>query len=207
MFKKEVEHLDKEECRINVILYAAAGDSLACARVVNMLYDAAPQTQKSEIASWIRQMDHSLQLAAIFAGRPMMIHGGVDGRHALKRACRAGDADMAQRLLRAGADKHTQYDYKDSALTLASIGGHEQVVEMVLSRGADINWANHLGSSALLEASRVGHKDVVEMLQSRRADVGHRDCRGEACVDARFQKGGPRRDKNVAVERSRYQPE
>eukprot|EP00397_Hematodinium_sp_SG-2012_P044816 GEMP01050142.1.p1 GENE.GEMP01050142.1~~GEMP01050142.1.p1 ORF type:complete len:456 (+),score=99.97 GEMP01050142.1:85-1452(+) len=190
VLKKEEDQLTKEECEINVVLYAAAGEAPALARAIGMLHNAVPRAGKPEITRWIRQV---LCDAARDASKDKMVRtlmrAGVDGSDALGYACLAGDAGAVQGLLNAGVDIHAQYDDGHMALTRASAGGQKDVVEMVLSRGADINWANLSGDSALLQASRAGHTGVVEMLLSRGADVNHRDRRGSSALMLAARKG------------------
>ena len=55
-------------------------------------------------------------------------------------------------------DKRSTYYITQTALHIASDGGHEDVVEVLLAHGADVTKKDEKGFTALMLAIREGHK-------------------------------------------------
>ena len=74
-------------------------------------------------------------------------------------ACRVGDLDEAEALLKQGADIHA---YEDCALIWAAEAGRLDVVKYLVEHGADIHAEDDW---ALRWAALFGHLDVVNYLR------------------------------------------
>ena len=61
------------------------------------------------------------------------------GRRAVGRGARKGDAAAVKKLLDEGVDVNTKFRYDRTALSFAADRGHVDVVKVLLERGADIN--------------------------------------------------------------------
>ena len=59
----------------------------------------------------------------------------------------------------------------DTALTLASAGGHVELVSLLLARGADVEHRDKKGFTSLILAAAGGHTHVVTMLLDHNADI------------------------------------
>ena len=99
----------------------------------------------------------------------------VDGTTALHWAAYQGDLDIAQLLLRAGANAGTQNRYAVTPLTLAAGRGNAPIVEALLDAGADANTTLPEGETVLMAAARSGNVDVLRLLLAHGADVGARE--------------------------------
>ncbi|XP_074613505.1 ankyrin repeat domain-containing protein 17-like [Acropora palmata] len=59
----------------------------------------------------------------------------------------------------------------DTALTLASAGGHDELVTLLLVKGADIEHRDKKGCTPLILAATAGHASTVEILLDHGADI------------------------------------
>ena len=79
--------------------------------------------------------------------------------------------DMVLLFSQLTTDINYQNEEGNTALMLASEGGHYQVDELLLSKDPDINIQNNNGVTALMFASCYGHHQVVELLLSKDPDI------------------------------------
>ena len=91
---------------------------------------------------------------------------------ALVDACRLGDLDVAEVLIRRGADVETRDDLLEySALHWAAIEGHVDVAKVLIQNGADMSAVDWEKQTALHFAAKEGHVDIVKVLIQNVADV------------------------------------
>ena len=100
---------------------------------------------------------------------------GVDGMTALHWAVRADRRDMAELLVRAGADATARNRYGITPLYLAAVNGSADMIRMLLDAGADPNGVAPTGETALMTASRTGEPAAIRLLLERGARVDTRD--------------------------------
>ena len=81
--------------------------------------------------------------------------------------------EVAQLLLRHGANVNAGVEYGVSALKLAAIHGNLQIVRTLLDNGAEIDIRCRVGKTALIEAAGNGHTEVVRLLLDRGASIRH----------------------------------
>ena len=99
-----------------------------------------------------------------------------DGTTALHWAVRADDREMAQQLLRAGADAKAANRYGIQPLTLAATNGNADMIELLLQAGADPNAAlPDAGETALMTAARTGKVEPLQVLLAHGASVNARE--------------------------------
>jgi uncharacterized protein len=99
-----------------------------------------------------------------------------DGTTALTWAARAGDLELVDLLLAAGATVKAANRDGATALYEASENGNAAVIERLLKAGADVNGTFLLtGETALMEASRVGRVDALKVLLDHGADVNAKE--------------------------------
>ncbi len=100
----------------------------------------------------------------------------------LVEACRDGQAQVVEKLLKQGADVNAREilpependeeavpaDWNEGAggtgLILASAAGHGEVVQVLLRAGADVNAVDERGWPAILRAAYFGHGAIVRAL-------------------------------------------
>uniref|UniRef100_G1MZ25 Regulatory factor X associated ankyrin containing protein n=2 Tax=Meleagris gallopavo TaxID=9103 RepID=G1MZ25_MELGA len=82
-----------------------------------------------------------------------------------------GEIETVRHLLEWGADPHMLAKERESALSLASMGGYTDIVIMLLERNVDINIYDWNGGTPLLYAVRGNHVKCVEALLARGADL------------------------------------
>lgn len=103
----------------------------------------------------------------------------IDGTTALHWAVQYGDADMADMLLRAGANPSTANKAGAPPLLIASVNGSAPMIEKLVKAGADPNAAlTASGDTALMMASRTGNTDAVRFLLDHGANVNLKESWG-----------------------------
>jgi uncharacterized protein len=93
-----------------------------------------------------------------------------DGTTPLHWAAERDRPDIAQMLIRAGANVKAANRYGATPLWLASVNGNPKTIAMLLESGADAGSANADGETALMVAARTGKTDAVNLLLARGAD-------------------------------------
>ena len=90
---------------------------------------------------------------------------------ALMRAAREGYREVAQRLLKAGADADLQDSDGWTALYHAARRGQLPVVKLLAEHSADLELATNGGWTPLMTAASKGHEDVLAYLMQVGADI------------------------------------
>jgi ankyrin repeat protein len=130
----------------------------------------------------------------------------TNGKTALMRASEEGHVETARALLQcdgqevlrphpsskvkasvnvlvaASAGVNATDKQGDTALTLASMGGHTEVVRAVMAAGADVNAANDGGETALIWASVGGHTEIAQALIAAGVDWNSEDKHGKTAL-------------------------
>ncbi|KAK2542204.1 Rfxank [Columba guinea] len=84
-----------------------------------------------------------------------------------------GEIETVRHLLEWGADPHALAKERESALSLASMGGYTDIVTMLLERNVDINIYDWNGGTPLLYAVRGNHAKCVEALLVQQVIENH----------------------------------
>ena len=90
---------------------------------------------------------------------------------ALISACKSGNRQVAEILLRAGADLNVKTVYGSTALIVACENGHTELAEMLINAGADIQAVTTDGYTALIWACRNKKFKLAEILIKKGADI------------------------------------
>jgi serine/threonine-protein phosphatase 6 regulatory ankyrin repeat subunit B len=109
----------------------------------------------------------------------------------------AHDADMARRLLDAGADVNARLRTRDTALTLAAcryFDTDESLVALLLERGADATASRNDGCSSLLLAAMKGRMKIMKLLLAADApaDVNQQNNKGHTALFIAVSKDFPK---------------
>ena len=121
-------------------------------------------------------------------------------------ASHRGHADVAQLLLKHGADADAQDDEKRTPLLRASKDGHVKVARALLEHGANTETRDEETWNALDRASYEGHVEVVQVLLEHGADVKASDrddwtalhaARGEAVARLLLKHGSDAHALNI----------
>jgi ankyrin repeat protein len=99
----------------------------------------------------------------------------AEGMTALMWAAHWNDLEMAQALLRAGANAKLKGTFDNSALYEACVNGNAALVEALLKAGVDANSTRGEGETALMTASRTGNVDTVKALLAHGANVNAKE--------------------------------
>jgi uncharacterized protein len=103
----------------------------------------------------------------------------ADGTTALLWAVQADDLDMADLLIRAGANVSAANRDGATPLLLASVNGKAAMIGKLLEGGADPNAAlSRYGDTALMLAARTGNTDAIKVLLDHGAQVNKQETWG-----------------------------
>ena len=94
-----------------------------------------------------------------------------DGATALHWAVHYGEADLADLLIRSGANVNAATDLGATPLYLACLNADGQMVEALLKSGANARSALESGETSLMTCARTGNVKAVAALISHGADV------------------------------------
>jgi len=95
----------------------------------------------------------------------------VDGTTALHAAVHADRLDIAELLLRAGANAGARDRYGVTPLYLACVNGNAEMIRRLLDAGVDPNTTDPGGETALMTATRTGAVAALRLLLERGAGV------------------------------------
>ena len=136
-----------------------------------------------------------------------------DGTTALHWAAHNGDAELVDRLLRAGADAKAKNQFGATPMSEAAFLGNVAIIEKLLKAGADPDSPNADGQTALMLVARTDNVAAAKLLlrarrargrareaeRADRADVGVR--RKPARHGARTDRARRRRERALAHRR------
>ena len=111
------------------------------------------------------------------------VRDNVTGKTALIKAAYVGHADVAEVLLRSGADKNAMDNQGYSALAFSTSFNHIGVLDVLLRAKADPNVQDEFGITPLIHSAARGHADAVEMLLKAGAKPGLMDMEGKNALD------------------------
>jgi ankyrin len=115
-----------------------------------------------------------------------------DGTPALHWIVRLGDADLAARLLAAGAKVDGADRHGVTPLQVAIGEGNARAVRLLLDAGADASKVDEAGEPPLLLAARVGEPEVARLLLAHGAAVDARDRSfGQTALMVAVREGHP----------------
>jgi uncharacterized protein len=134
---------------------------------------AATDAPTSPLADAVKDGDRAAALA-------LLKHSDVnapeaDGTTALHWAARQDDGDMADRLIKAGANVKAANRYGVTPLYLACVNGSAPMIAKLLEAGADANSATTEGETALMTVARTGNVDAAKVLLAHGADVNSKE--------------------------------
>ena len=106
-----------------------------------------------------------------------------DGSTALYWAAEKNHVEIAQLLIRAGANPSARTRYGATPLAMASLNGNAALIELLLKAGADFNTVTANNETVLMIAARTGVAAAVKTLLSHGADPNAReDHRGQSAL-------------------------
>jgi ankyrin repeat protein len=98
-----------------------------------------------------------------------------DGTTALMWASRKDDLDLADRLIRAGANARAANRYSVTALSLACLNGSAPMIEKLLNAGADANETGPQSETPLMTVAHMGSVPAAKVLLAHGAKVDARE--------------------------------
>jgi ankyrin repeat protein len=114
-----------------------------------------------------------------------------DGFTALHLACFFGHPNIAEMLLRYGADPNAKSKNAMSLFPIhsAAAGRKQRSVEWLVEYGADVNATQHGGWTALHEAANQGNTELLQYLMEKGADPKKGNDEGKTAADIAREKG------------------
>jgi ankyrin repeat protein len=129
-----------------------------------------PAAGESRLVDAARHRDQ-MAVRALLSQRADANSQAEDGTTALLWAAHWNDVDIADLLIRAGADPNLANDLRMTPLSRACTNGSAVLVERLLEAGANPNTAVATGETPLMTCAGSGSADAVRLLIARGADV------------------------------------
>lgn len=101
-------------------------------------------------------------------------------RNALMAAISKGYVELAEKLIKAGADVNQCNHYGDNALHIAASQGRLKCIELLLRYNADLDKRSQLGRTPVAEASVLKHPSVLQALLQAGANPNISDNSGRS---------------------------
>ncbi|XP_068134225.1 ankyrin repeat and KH domain-containing protein 1-like isoform X2 [Hyperolius riggenbachi] len=108
----------------------------------------------------------------------------------LMEAAQEGHLELVKYLLAAGANVHAKTATGDTALTYACENGHTDVADVLLQAGADLEHESEGGRTPLMKAARAGHLCTIQFLISKGANVNRATVNNDHTVMSLACAGG-----------------
>ncbi|XP_027256589.1 ankyrin repeat and KH domain-containing protein 1 isoform X6 [Cricetulus griseus] len=108
----------------------------------------------------------------------------------LMEASQEGHLELVKYLLAAGANVHATTATGDTALTYACENGHTDVADVLLQAGAHLEHESEGGRTPLMKAARAGHLCTVQFLISKGANVNRATTNNDHTVVSLACAGG-----------------
>lgn len=110
------------------------------------------------------------------AGGGLQQHADVNaaepnGTTPLHYAVYKEDAELVERLLKAGAKPNVVNDFGSTPMSEAAAAGNAAIIKMLLKAGADVNSPNREGQTALMAVARTGKVEAARALLEAGANV------------------------------------
>jgi ankyrin repeat protein len=129
-----------------------------------------PKASGAALLAAVRQGQHDAAVA-LLAGRADPNARTPDHTSTLMWAVHNDDADLVERLIRAGARAADENDYGASPMSEAAEVADARIIAALLKRGASANTGNPEGETALMSVARTSHVDAAELLLANGALV------------------------------------
>jgi len=128
---------------------------------------ASPQASLVDLA----EANEHAAAVALLAQAAQVKARSPDGTTALHWAVHNQDAELVQRLIKAGADVEATNDYGATPLSEAAIIADTAILKLLLTAGADVDRPNAEGQTALMVVARTGNVEAAQLLVSHGAKV------------------------------------
>ena len=147
--------------------------------IVLMLFSSLAGAEAQE-TQWQRAvaLNHIDVIESLYADIGNVDLATEHGKTALMAAAGAGDVELMDRLLSAGADPDARNHLNGTVLMFAAGSGSLAAVERLLDRGIAVDTQASNGWTALMMATAKNHGEVVKQLATAGADANQADIYG-----------------------------
>ena len=154
-----------------------------CAGLVAVLVlpGAAIAAENARVADAAQQRD-AAAVRVLLAQRADVNARQPDGATAIAWASHWDDLDVADQLIRAGANVNTPNELLVTPLMLAAINGSAAMIDKLLAAGADPKLARASGETALILAARAGSVGAIKTLVAHGADINAKTKGGDTAL-------------------------
>jgi ankyrin repeat protein len=117
------------------------------------------------------QNDDRSSVAELLGQHPEVNARLEDGGTALAWAAVRSNAEIAELLLKAGANPNLVNEQGIGPLYLAIANGSPAIVRLLVAHGADVNLARPDGETPLMLATRLGQIDAIKMMPGTKSSA------------------------------------
>jgi ankyrin repeat protein len=125
----------------------------------------------SPLVDAARTGDWSAVRSLVAAGKTAVNSADADGTRPLHWAIRANETEIAELLIRSGADAKAADRLGVTPLLLAAMNGNGPIMRKLLVAGANANQVEKTGETILMVATRTGDADAVRALLEHGANA------------------------------------
>jgi uncharacterized protein len=154
-----------------------------CAAALGCSIYAADLAREPSLAEAVKAGDRAIAIAMIdkaMIDKKVNVNAPAgDGSTALLWAAHNGDADLVDRLLKAGAAVKVKNDFGATPMSEAALAGNTAVIERLLIAGADPDSPNADGQTALMVVARTTNVAAARILLDHGAHVNAKELQKE----------------------------
>jgi len=157
--------LNRHSC-FGPILIVALIAAMGCSSAFAAAGDPVALSNAARVGNW-----ETVRSLIAGGSRDEGVNGSdKDGTRPLHWAVRADELEVADLLLKAGADATAQNRLGLTALFLAAANGNGPMIRKLLDHGANTNQVEKTGETMLMVATRSGNADAVRAILERKVD-------------------------------------
>jgi len=83
----------------------------------------------------------------------------------LLKACKEGDFEEAEQVLKEGAEVNVKDDLSNAPLHYTALGGYARIAALLLEKNANVMVQNNKGNTPLIFVNLRGYREIIDLLK------------------------------------------